>query len=164
MTRSLVKSQLPLRVAASARCVSLKVVPKPEESSESFEDRNIRLGREMSPHLTIYRFQLPAVLSITHRGTGLALAAYASALGIGALVCPQDVSSYVTMLEGLQLSATTLTAGKFILAYPMAYHTVNGVRHLIWDTGKFLKMSEVYSTGYAMLGLSVVLAGILAAI
>lgn len=160
----MIKSQLPLRAATSARCVSMKVVPKPQESTETYDDRNIRLGREMSPHLTIYRFQLPAVLSITHRGTGLALAGYASALGIGALVCPQDISSYVTMLEGLQLSASTLTVAKFILAYPMAYHTVNGVRHLIWDTGKFLKMSEVYSTGYAMLGVSLVVAGILAAI
>lgn len=150
------------RAAASARCVSLKVVSQPEKSSESFDEKNIRLGRELSPHLTIYKFQLPAVLSITHRGTGIALATYVSALGIGALVCPQDISSYVTMLEGLQLSASTLTAGKFILAYPMAYHTVNGVRHLIWDTGKFLKMGEVYSTGYAMLGVSIALAGILA--
>ena len=45
---------------------------------ENFFDRNKRLARPTSPHLTIYKMQLTAVLSITHRGTGLAQSALLS--------------------------------------------------------------------------------------
>ena len=38
---------------------------------EDFFERNKRLARPTSPHLTIYKMQLTAVLSITHRGTGV---------------------------------------------------------------------------------------------
>ena len=42
---------------------------------ENFFDRNKRLARPTSPHLTIYKMQLTAVLSITHRATGCAQSA-----------------------------------------------------------------------------------------
>lgn len=93
----------------------------------------------------------------------MALTGYAAALGIGALVLPYDFSTFVTMVEGLQLSAPALAVIKFSLAYPAAFHTCNGVRHLFWDMGKFLKLSEVYSTGYLMLGVSFAMAALLAA-
>merc|ERR1712172_434917 len=38
---------------------------------EGFWDKNKRLARPMSPHLTIYKPQMTTILSITHRGTGL---------------------------------------------------------------------------------------------
>lgn len=94
----------------------------------------------------------------------MALTGYAAALGIGALVLPYDFASFVTMIEGLQLSAPALAIIKFSLAYPATYHTCNGVRHLFWDMGKFLKLGEVYSTGYLMLGVSFAMAALLAAI
>lgn len=79
------------------------------------------------------------------------LSGYISALGIGALVLPHDVSHYVTMIEGLNLSPATLFLAKVIIAAPFGYHFANGLRHLYWDTAKGLTIKEVYSTGYAML-------------
>ena len=35
---------------------------------EGFWDKNKRLARPMSPHLTIYKPQMTTMLSITHRG------------------------------------------------------------------------------------------------
>lgn len=93
----------------------------------------------------------------------MALTGYAAALGLGALVLPHDFTVYMTMVEGLKLSAPTLALIKFYIAFPATYHTFNGIRHLCWDMGSFLKLKEVYSTGYIMLGVSVVTAGILAA-
>lgn len=144
------------------RCITMKVVRKEPEPNESYDEKNMRLNREMSPHLTIYKFQLTSMLSISHRITGMALTGYVAAFGLGALVLPHDFSHYITMIEGLQLSAATLVIIKFILAFPVAFHTCNGVRHLLWDSGRFLKMKEVYSTGYAMLGSSVALTTLLA--
>lgn len=147
----------------NSRQVTMKVVSVGSTiKEETFTDKNIRLGREMSPHLTIYKPQLTSLLSVTHRGTGCALSVAVWGLGLAALTSPQDIANYASVIEGLQLSAGTLVALKFMIAYPLAFHSANGVRHLLWDTGRFLKIKEVYSTGYAMLGASFVLAGILA--
>ncbi|KAH8294656.1 hypothetical protein KR018_000884, partial [Drosophila ironensis] len=152
-----------LQMAAANRQVSLKVVSVAStQKDETFFEKNQRLGRKMSPHLTIYQPQLTSLLSVTHRGTGMAMAAGVWALGLGALISSHDISHYVTMVEGLQLSSASLTAIKFIIAYPLGYHTANGIRHLLWDTGRFLKIKEVYSTGYAMIATSFILTAILA--
>lgn len=148
----------------AARCVTIRASPKPAELLEGHDEKNMRLKRPLSPHLTIYKFQITSVLSITHRFTGLALTGYATVLAVGALALPHDISHYITMIESLQLSAPTLLATKFVLAFPATYHTVNGVRHLFWDLGRFLSIKEVYTTGYTMLGISTVLAGILSAL
>lgn len=136
----------------------MKVVSKPAEVDESFDEKNARLNRPQSPHLTIYKPQLTSMLSITHRGTGIALTGYAAIFGIAALTCPDGANSVVSLIEGLNLGAASLGALKFTLAFPFAFHTVNGVRHLFWDLGKFLTIKEVYTTGYAMLLVSTILA------
>ncbi|XP_075145410.1 succinate dehydrogenase, subunit C [Haematobia irritans] len=168
LTRSLVRSPalrqgLQMSRAQNVRDVTMKVVPVASTvKEESFFERNGRLQREMSPHLTIYKPQLTSMLSITHRGTGVALTAGVWALGLAALTSPQDIANYASVIEGLHLSSGTLSVLKFMIAYPLAFHTANGVRHLLWDTGRMLKIKEVYSSGYAMVGVSFVLAAILA--
>lgn len=44
-----------------------------KEAQTEFWAKNQKLHRPMSPHLTIYRLPLPAILSVTHRATGAAL-------------------------------------------------------------------------------------------
>lgn len=51
------------------------------KKGETHDTKNDRLKRPMSPHLTIYKFQLTSMLSITHRGTGVALSAITAGLG-----------------------------------------------------------------------------------
>lgn len=136
----------------------MKVIPKAADVNESFDEKNLRLKRPQSPHLTIYKPQLTSMLSITHRGTGIALTGYAAIFGIAALTCPDGANSVISLIEGLNLGAASLGTLKFALAFPFAFHTVNGVRHLFWDLGKFLTIKEVYTTGYAMLLVSTVLA------
>lgn len=92
------------------------------------------------------------------------LTGYFTVLGVGALVLPNDVSHYITMIEGLNMSPATLLLAKAVLAIPFSYHFVNGVRHLYWDTGKGLTIKEVYATGYAMLAACLVLSIGLAAL
>lgn len=53
---------------------------------------------------------------------------------------------------------------KFGVALPFTYHAFNGVRHLVWDLGKELSNKQVNQTGWAVVGLSVVSAAILAAL
>lgn len=82
---------------------------------------------------------------------GVALAVYTTAFGVGALVAPKPISQYVETLASLDLPSPVWLGVKFILAFPLCYHTCNGVRHLFWDLGLFLQIKHVYITGYLMI-------------
>jgi len=47
-------------------------------------------------------------------------------------------------------------SAKVILATPFAFHTLNGIRHLGWDLGKFLTLKSSYQAGYAVLAATAV--------
>ena len=51
---------------------------------------------------------------------------------------------------------------KFGIAIPFTFHSFNGVRHLIWDTGRELSNKGVQRTGYTVIGLTLLSSGILA--
>ena len=51
---------------------------------------------------------------------------------------------------------------KFGVALPFVFHSLNGVRHLVWDTGRELKNGSVNWTGWAVVGGTVVGSGALA--
>lgn len=53
---------------------------------ETHDDKNSRLQRPMSPHLSIYKLQLTTALSLTHRATGVALSAVTAGLGGGKIL------------------------------------------------------------------------------
>ncbi|GBP87105.1 Succinate dehydrogenase cytochrome b560 subunit, mitochondrial, partial [Eumeta japonica] len=123
------------------QCIELCSKPKMNivqftPTSESFQIKNERRNRPMSPHLTIYAVQITSVCSITHRLTGAALAGYWIAMSLAALVLPNDLSNYIAMIEGLNLPSVVFILLKFIIAFPYGYHLSNGVRHLYWDTGR----------------------------
>lgn len=44
-------------------------------NSESYSEKQAKLGRPVSPHVTIYKFPITALTSITNRVTGVALSA-----------------------------------------------------------------------------------------
>jgi succinate dehydrogenase (ubiquinone) cytochrome b560 subunit len=48
-------------------------------------------------------------------------------------------------------------AGKFIIAWPLAFHTGNGIRHLMWDSGRGLDLDMVYKSGWFMLGTTTII-------
>ncbi len=90
-------------------------------------------GRPLSPHLGIYRWQAQMVSSILHRATGLALAA-------GSLLV---VAGLLTLAAGRAPFAAfdafcASPAGRLLLlgwTWALAYHLLNGVRHLLQDVG-----------------------------
>ncbi|XP_010184061.1 PREDICTED: succinate dehydrogenase cytochrome b560 subunit, mitochondrial-like, partial [Mesitornis unicolor] len=44
-----------------------------KEEMARFWEKNTKSNRPLSPHVTIYKWSLPMAMSITHRGTGVAL-------------------------------------------------------------------------------------------
>ena len=68
-------SLIRIQDAASASSVAMKSVQSNQalpQQGENFEDKNKRLNRPISPHLSIYNFETTMAFSITHRITGLA--------------------------------------------------------------------------------------------
>lgn len=105
--------------------------PLPVAINETHDEKNLRLKRPMSPHLTIYQVQLTALLSITHRTTGIILSGYAMVLGLSNFVLPDGVDCLIQATETLALSSPTVFVAKTVLALPATFHTFNGLRHLV---------------------------------
>ncbi|XP_075226752.1 succinate dehydrogenase cytochrome b560 subunit, mitochondrial-like isoform X2 [Lycorma delicatula] len=138
-----------------SRCVVLRPIKSQNELHESYENKNERLGRPMSPHVTIYKMQFQSYLSIFHRMTGLVTYGYFYFLAAGTFFCPFTYPEAITMIQDAHLNPVLIYGAKFVLAFPFAYHFSNGLRHLIWDaTAKFLTIPGVFSSGYAVLGLA----------
>ncbi|KAF8166637.1 cytochrome b subunit of succinate dehydrogenase, Sdh3p [Mycena galopus ATCC 62051] len=110
-----------------------------------------RILRPLSPELTIYKPQLTSVLSIGNRAAGAALGVLFYGFSLTYLLAPGilDSTHVVEFMAGLP--DPVKYAGKAALAAPFAFHSLNGVRHLCWDIGKFVTIKEVYQTGYAVL-------------
>lgn len=54
----------------AARTVTIKPYPVKPAVTADYDERNLKIGRPQSPHLTIYAPQLTSMLSITHRMCG----------------------------------------------------------------------------------------------
>lgn len=76
------------------------------------------------------------VLSVT---TGFALAA----LGL-----PENFEHYLNLVKALEIPAFIIFSGKTALAWPLCYHSFNGIRHLAWDLGFGFDMNILYKTGW----------------
>ncbi|KAI8583420.1 hypothetical protein K450DRAFT_223580 [Umbelopsis ramanniana AG] len=139
---------------------AFRATPSTMEQSPDAESellRQQRLVRPKSPHLTIYQPQLTWLMSGFHRITGCAVGAgfYVGALSylaLPALGYNFDTSAIVASVASLPVVAKV--GIKTTVAFPFVFHCLNGVRHLIWDTGRFLTVDGVYKTGYAVLGSS----------
>lgn len=111
--------------------------------------------RPLSPHLSIWRFQLPAVMSITHRITAVILTSGTVLLTawLLALAFGENSFNLVSMIISHPL-------GQFVMfgySVVLFYHASNGVRHLFWDFGKGLDIPGVYTSGRIALAAMVVL-------
>lgn len=112
-------------------------------------------ARPISPHLDIYRPQITWTVSITHRITGVALF-FSSILVIWWFLALSTSPEYFAVANGV----LTSWFGDLVLtlsAWAIWFHFLNGVRHLVWDTGRGMGMKRVARTGWLVIALSVVM-------
>ena len=136
--------------------------PSPAESQAEFWKKNEALKRPMSPWM-IYKFQLTSMLSITHRATGLGLGVLL--YGWGVQSCFAGNTNWAQSLQWIHSTFPqwTLYSMKVMVATAIGYHFVNGIRHLLWDMGYGFSLKELYSSGYFVIGVTIIL-GLLAAL
>lgn len=101
--------------------------------------------RPLSPHLTIYRWQVTMLASITHRVTGIALS-------VGTLVLAWWLVSVSNGPEGYDgfMSVVATPIGLVILfgfVWSLSFHLFNGIRHLAWDLGYGFNKATATQTG-----------------
>lgn len=89
--------------------------------------------RPLSPHLQVYRLPLTALVSITHRATGVFLSAGLVLLALFLMAVAQGPEAYASAQWWLQSLLGRLFLWGWIFA--LLFHMVHGVRHLVWDTG-----------------------------
>ncbi len=113
------------------------------------------VNRPLSPHLTIYRLPMLALLSITHRITGVALTAGTLILvyWLLALAAGPDAYADASAVFGSVFGQIVL----FGFSWALYYHLCNGIRHLVWDIGKGLDLESADSSGVIVLGAAVLL-------
>jgi len=114
-----------------------------------------RGNRPLSPHLQIYRKQLNSATSILNRITGIAMLGSALLI-VWWLLAAATGKAYFDLVDGLMTSLL----GDVVMTLSVLglwYHTLGGLRHLIWDTGSGLELEAADRMGWAMIAGAVVL-------
>lgn len=105
-------------------------------------------ARPLSPHLQVYRPQLTTTMSILHRATGIGLCAAALVLVCGLLSLAAGPDSWAQFAHLMNGTIGKLVTAAFLLT--LVYHWLNGLRHLVWDTGWGLDLKRAYATGWTV--------------
>ncbi len=108
--------------------------------------------RPLSPHLSIYRWQISMILSILHRITGVGL-------GIGTLMISYW---FISIASGPKSYSTAQwffdsIFGKILIfgfTLSLVFHLLNGIRHLFWDIGLGFEISTSKKSGWTVVMLT----------
>lgn len=112
--------------------------------------------RPLSPFVTIFRWPITMATSIVHRVTGVGLAG-----GLVVVVWWLVAAASGPEPYGHFLDLADTTIGQIVLfgfTWSLAYHAVNGIRHLAWDLGYGFKVSTADKTGILAFVLSFAIA------
>ena len=112
-------------------------------------------SRPMSPHLQIYKPQITSVLSITHRLTGVGMVIVLLGLSswLIAAAVDEEYFALAQRVAGSWFGYLVMIAASGALFY----HLSNGIRHLCWDLGYGLEITQVERSGYLVLVSTMVL-------
>ena len=121
-----------------------------------------RGNRPLSPHLMIYRPQLTSMSSILVRITG-------NALIVAGILIVWWLFAAATSADNFAMADAVVTSwfGKLVMLgsiWALWYHTLGGVRHLIWDNAVALDIPTAEKLGWAVIIGSFVLTAITVAV
>jgi succinate dehydrogenase / fumarate reductase cytochrome b subunit len=114
--------------------------------------------RPMSPYMLgpYYKFQITSVLSILNRLTGVFMSVVTAPLllcWLIALATGEEAFVALSLWLGSLLGKLVIAASVF----SFSFHLFGGIRHLIWDAGWMMEMSQVRLSGWLAIVGSVVL-------
>ena len=110
-------------------------------------------SRPLSPHISVYRWQITMALSSMHRITGGLLSAGAFALAVWLIALASGSETYADVL-----AVYTAPWFKVLLVgwtYCFFFHLANGIRHLVWDVGKGFDRAQISASGWTVVAVAV---------
>ena len=102
--------------------------------------------RPLSPYLSVYRWQYTMTLSILHRFTGLVLSIGAVAM-VACLVALAAGPDWFYGWERI-FGSPIVRLAALGWTYCLCYHFANGIRHLVWDTGRGFGLKQARLSGW----------------
>lgn len=115
-------------------------------------------NRPLSPHLSIYRWPITMLLSILHRMTGVAMAIGLILLATWLLQAANGPEEY----QYFRSAMSSVIGRLLLIAWTFAFflHLGNGVRHLVWDTGRGFEKRTANASAWFVLGFAVAMTAI----
>ena len=112
-------------------------------------------NQPLSPHLSIYKWQVTNTLSILHRFSGalLFLAAIDFSIWLASIAMGENSYTLISSLFSSPLALAIWVA----VSFSFFYHSLNGLRHLAWDFGKGFETHQVNYSGFIVVLLTLVL-------
>jgi succinate dehydrogenase / fumarate reductase cytochrome b subunit len=110
-------------------------------------------NRSLSPHLYAYKPQITSVVSIFHRITGSLLAI----ILLCTPICINLLGSFLSYNSIYSVFGIIFFISKIIFYLFFAtvcFHSMNGIRHIMWDFGIGLDLSNLFITGCLVVSLS----------
>jgi len=103
-------------------------------------------ARPLSPHLSVYRWQIQMVTSIVHRGTGIFLSIGTLLLCAALVALAWSESAFASV----HAFAASWIGMLLMLAWTwsLAFHFLNGLRHLWQDVGMGCAPAEFVRNGW----------------
>jgi succinate dehydrogenase / fumarate reductase cytochrome b subunit len=114
--------------------------------------------RPLSPHLQVYRPQWSSVLSILHRITGLLVSAGTVLMVAWLVALAQGEQAFAAVRAFLGHPLMLVLLVGWTLA--LFYHLLNGIRHLLWDTGMLLELGPARASGWIVVAAALLLTAI----
>lgn len=114
--------------------------------------------RPLSPHLGVYKFMYTMSLSILHRITGCVATAGFLAFAWWLMALATGPDAYATAMRCLGSPLGKLLLVGFTFSF--IYHFCNGIRHLVWDTGRGLERAQARRSGYVVVVAALVLTAV----
>jgi|SRR5580658_8009397 succinate dehydrogenase / fumarate reductase cytochrome b subunit len=112
-------------------------------------------SRPLSPHLTVYKFKYTMTTSILNRLSGLILSLGLLLLVYWLLAVANGAAAQARATRLLSTPGAKLLYGLLIAAF--CYHLVAGLRHLVWDTGRYLERAQSQKSAWLVGWVSIIL-------
>lgn len=116
-------------------------------------------SRPLSPHLGVYKFLYTMALSILHRITGLAATIGFLAFTGWLMALATGPGSYAQAMHLLSTPIAKLLLVGFTFSF--VFHFCNGIRHLVWDTGRGLERVQARRSGRLVIVAAVLLTALI---
>ena len=105
--------------------------------------------RPLSPHLGVYKFMYTMSLSILHRITGCAASVGFLLFVWWLMALASGPDAYARAMQCLRSPLAKLLLVGFTFSF--VYHFCNGIRHLVWDTGRGLERAQARRSGVVVI-------------